>query len=329
MQGEVKIADFGIAKFAGREESTATGMIKGKFGYMSPEQASDGELDRRSDVFALGIVLWEALTGRRLFQSDTPARTIMRVLEQPARPPNELRTAVGAELSAIALRCVAKSPDERYPTALAVAEALRVALRAAPSPVDETDVAAVAHRLFGEERARFMRRVQESASEDGTTRTFVSAGEASGLAALSVSSEVRRASPRSHRRRLVVAVALVFGAAGLVTWRVGALRDRSVTKPEVTTSPPSSPTASTSTSAAASGVVPSPLPPASVSVAAELSTPRVPSPAASAPRAPAYKPQHRRIEPARPSSSAHSAARPSATPAPPLSSASGVPFERL
>src|SRR5262249_29582135 len=62
MQGEVKIADFGIAKFRGRDESTATGLIKGKFAYMSPEQASDAELDRRSDVFALGIVLWESLT---------------------------------------------------------------------------------------------------------------------------------------------------------------------------------------------------------------------------------------------------------------------------
>jgi len=225
LQGEVKIADFGIAKFAGREESTATGMIKGKFAYMSPEQAGSAELDRRSDLFALGIVLWEALTGARAFASDTPARTIMRVLEHTPRRPVDIRPEVGDEMSAIAMRCIAKDPTARFATAADVAEALRSALRTRGVPMDEADLATVMRTLFGEELARFKDRLRnESIGADGTTQTFTPPVEASELAAMSVSSGTPAAVTAGSRRlrvRLALALVAVLAGSGLVVWRLG------------------------------------------------------------------------------------------------------------
>src|SRR4029077_14995167 len=100
----------------------------GKFAYMSPEQASSGKLDRRSDIFALGIVLWEALTGERLFSAETPARTMLKGRESEPRPPEEVRPEIGEELGGIVMKCLARNPEDRYATATELADALRAAL---------------------------------------------------------------------------------------------------------------------------------------------------------------------------------------------------------
>jgi serine/threonine protein kinase len=225
MQGEVKIADFGIAKYTGREESTATGMIKGKFAYMSPEQAQSGELDRTSDVFALGIVLWEALTGDKLFSSETPARTILRVLEHTPASPSKLRPEVGDDLAAIAEKALAKSPSDRYPTAAAMADALRGALRAQKTPVDEGDLATLVKRLFGEERARMMERIKtDPAPGETETSKIPAAAEPSALVALSISthSDVAGLPKRAPtRRRLAVAGALAAIGIAVAAWSLG------------------------------------------------------------------------------------------------------------
>ncbi|HEU4730971.1 MAG TPA: serine/threonine-protein kinase, partial [Kofleriaceae bacterium] len=86
--GEVKIIDFGVAKFDKAEIKTATGMLKGKFAYMSPEYIQSHVLDRRSDVFSLGIVLWEMLTGRQLFARDTTGATMYAVMDDPITMPS-------------------------------------------------------------------------------------------------------------------------------------------------------------------------------------------------------------------------------------------------
>ena len=154
--GEAKIGDFGIAKFDGRRELTATGMIKGKFAYMSPEQANGRDLDRRSDIFALGVLLWEALTGERLFLSETPARTLFRVSEETPRAPDSVRPEVSAALSRLTMTCLEKDPASRFASAGDLAVALRACLREQGSPVDESDLASLVRRLFGEERKRAM-----------------------------------------------------------------------------------------------------------------------------------------------------------------------------
>lgn len=157
--GEVKVADFGIAKYLGRENSTGEGEIKGKFAYMSPEHALNDEPDRRADIFSLGVVLWEALTGRKLFAAESPARTLIRVRELDPCSPAELRAEVSGDIAAIVLRCLAKDREQRYATGLELAEALRSALRTGGVPVDASDLAALVESLFADERADFARRI--------------------------------------------------------------------------------------------------------------------------------------------------------------------------
>jgi serine/threonine protein kinase len=112
--GEVKVADFGIAKAASRSTKTRAGTIKGKCAYMSPEQARGLALDGRSDLFALGIVLWELLTGKRLFAGDSDFEILSKVLQEPIASPTQLAPHIPAELEAIVLRALARDPAERH-----------------------------------------------------------------------------------------------------------------------------------------------------------------------------------------------------------------------
>ncbi|RYE83032.1 MAG: hypothetical protein EOO75_19855, partial [Myxococcales bacterium] len=151
------------AKYAGRGEPTATGLIKGKFAYMAPEQGAGLRLDRRTDVFALGVVLWEALVGQRLFAADTPAQTLLRINTVRPVDPHVHRAEVGPALSAVTLRCLARDPAERFATAAELAEALRSALRERATHVDEADLGALVGRFFGPERRRSMADLEERA----------------------------------------------------------------------------------------------------------------------------------------------------------------------
>lgn len=112
-EGAVKVIDFGIASALGRLTETVPGGLKGKIEYMSPEQASGGAADRRSDVFALGVVLWEALCGRRLFRRGTELETLRAIVDQPVpRPPREAR--VSPRLERIVMRALQKDPEDRF-----------------------------------------------------------------------------------------------------------------------------------------------------------------------------------------------------------------------
>src|SRR5579883_776159 len=93
-EGRVYVTDFGIAKLRDARRSTESGVVKGKFAYMSPEQARAQPVDRRSDVFALGILLYEAIVGARLFQGESPAETVLRVVEQATPSPRAARPEV-------------------------------------------------------------------------------------------------------------------------------------------------------------------------------------------------------------------------------------------
>jgi len=115
--GTVKIVDFGIAKMAAQAESTRAGVLKGKFGYMSPEQARGMNLDRRTDVFALGIILFELLTQRRLFASDDDMRTLRLVKECRIPRPSKYNPSIGPKLDHIVLKALAKEKSERYASA--------------------------------------------------------------------------------------------------------------------------------------------------------------------------------------------------------------------
>jgi hypothetical protein len=112
--GEVKVADFGIVQASNVNETTAQGTLKGKFEYMSPEQACGKELDRRSDILSLGIILWEMLTGRRLNKTDNEMKTLERVKLATYDPPSTVNPAVPARLDEIVMRALDRDPSARY-----------------------------------------------------------------------------------------------------------------------------------------------------------------------------------------------------------------------
>jgi serine/threonine protein kinase len=115
--GVVKLADFGIVKVLEAPTSTRVGVVKGKYAYMSPEQLRGDALDHRSDLFALGIVLWEVLTCARLFYRKSLPATIGAVSAAKAPPPSELNNEVPSELDHLTLRLLSKAPDNRFSNA--------------------------------------------------------------------------------------------------------------------------------------------------------------------------------------------------------------------
>src|SRR5579862_9051520 len=123
-EGVVKVVDFGIARAEMRETKTKAGTIKGKFAYMSPEQCIAANVDRRTDVFALGVIIWELLTGRRLFKRNSPYETYQAVIECNVPPPSSLNVELDPKLDEIVMKAVAKEKEKRYPTAEALGDAL-------------------------------------------------------------------------------------------------------------------------------------------------------------------------------------------------------------
>jgi len=117
--GLVKVLDFGVAKAASQLHVTRVGQITGKAAYMAPEQISAGNVDRRSDIFSSGVVLWEALTGERLFRpAGMPeAKALMNILELRVRAPSELRSGLDHEVDRVVLRALERDPARRFGSA--------------------------------------------------------------------------------------------------------------------------------------------------------------------------------------------------------------------
>ncbi len=121
--GSVKLVDFGIAKAADQASMTRSGAIKGKFSYMSPEQAAGKNLDHRSDIYALGLVLYELITGVRPLKRESDYATLQAALEGSIEPPSAV-VEVPSELDSVVMRALARGPDERYRDARAFQMAL-------------------------------------------------------------------------------------------------------------------------------------------------------------------------------------------------------------
>lgn len=115
--GVVKITDFGIAKAASKMVDSVSGMLRGKFGYMSPEQAVGGSLDRRSDIFSLGVVLWEVLAGQRLFEADSDTAILRKIQVCQVNPPSSVRPEIPPEVDGPILRALARDRRARFATA--------------------------------------------------------------------------------------------------------------------------------------------------------------------------------------------------------------------
>jgi serine/threonine-protein kinase len=122
--GTVKIVDFGIAKAGWRMHTTSCGTLKGKRSYMAPEQFRGQEVDRRTDIFSAGVVLWEMLTGKRLFTGDAPALVEEQVMSGNVPAPSQVVAGLPPELDSIVLKAMALEPSERFADAHTMAAAL-------------------------------------------------------------------------------------------------------------------------------------------------------------------------------------------------------------
>jgi len=139
--GEVKLVDFGLAKANSQIESTDPGVVKGKFSYLSPEAASGIEVDARADVFAVGIILWELFTGRRLFYGDTDYQTVEQVRQARVPSLQALNPEIAPELEQIVRKALAKDPDDRYTHAADLGDALSQYLFSHRMKVTARDIA--------------------------------------------------------------------------------------------------------------------------------------------------------------------------------------------
>jgi eukaryotic-like serine/threonine-protein kinase len=214
-EGRVYVADFGIAKFHRDYTTTASGVIKGKFAYMSPEQACARALDRRSDVFALGVVLYEALTGTRLYSAEHPGEALLKIVNDAVPDPREARREVPAELATITARCLAKKPEDRWPTMADLADAIRAAI--AGSGADEHRASAIVRRLFPDED-----RALRGQLENAEAPTEIDAGDAAATleAQMRPVTDVTAAPALPLRRWPAVATALGIVALTAVAFAV-------------------------------------------------------------------------------------------------------------
>jgi serine/threonine protein kinase len=149
--GATKLLDFGVAKTAASTVKTRTGALKGKIAYMSPEQARGAPVDRRSDIFSLGIVLWEMVTTQRLYRADNDLATLQLIVHRPPRRPSEICPDCPPELERIVLRALARDPAQRYQTAEQLVTELDELAREHKLKQSPNALAAGLAELFGSE----------------------------------------------------------------------------------------------------------------------------------------------------------------------------------
>lgn len=152
--GDVKVIDFGLAKAANRVSQTAAGVVKGKLSYLAPEQVTGSKLDRRADVFALGVALWEVTVDRRLFKGRDDIDTLLRVNECRVPDATAIVDDYPARLWAIVSKCLQKDPSDRYPTAQTLATDLDLFVRECGTGIGRDSVAEIMEVLFAKERER-------------------------------------------------------------------------------------------------------------------------------------------------------------------------------
>jgi len=273
--GVARIIDFGIAKAASRSTTTQDGNIKGKLRYMAPEQLRAEELDRRADVFAAGVVMWEMLTGQRLFEADDAPTIGFQVLAADIAPPSSVEPTAPNALDAVVLRALDRNPLGRH----ASARAFALAIEAAHLPASTLKVGAWVEELAGPKLTELRKRA--SATEQANRppeglMTVDSTGliSTSGAAAAepdtmeTVATETSTGSPGPRRFLGAAIAAIVAGAA--VAW--------------FTLSPPRPTTPAPGVTGSAL-VIPPPvrMVPTAAQPSASAAQPSVPAPSTSAP----------------------------------------------
>ncbi|MCC7534888.1 MAG: protein kinase, partial [Deltaproteobacteria bacterium] len=179
--GRVSVLDFGIARAADQIHETRTGVVKGTLTYMSPEQIRRKAIDRRSDVWSVGIVLWEMLTGRSLFRRRTDLDALVAIERGQIPKPSQIAAQVPPELDDIALRALERDRDARWATAAELADALDHVLAGLPDAPDERALGAWARALVPPPRVSSaavpVPRSSDARRADPSAETNVGTGE--------------------------------------------------------------------------------------------------------------------------------------------------------
>jgi len=221
--GVVQVVDFGIAHARQRVHHTSAGQVKGTFPYMAPEQMTAAVVDRRVDVWALGAVLWELLTLRRLFLRDTDVNTMYAVLSGEIRPPSDYRKDVPPELDSIVLRALQRNPDERWQTARQMGTALRRFLAKQQELVGPAELADWMTDLFpdGELRKHQLMEIARSTDETHSPEAPRRADQRSGIRIPRTTKRSRLTAPSlpASLLALLIGVATVLGVLGLDWFR--------------------------------------------------------------------------------------------------------------
>jgi hypothetical protein len=219
--GAVKVSDFGIAKWAHQRTQTQEGALKGKFGYMSPEQCRGKPLDARSDVFALGTILYELTTGEAPFAAATDFEILNRIVSGPPEPPRWTgeRTYPPA-LAAVVMRALAQDPAERTPTAQALQVELETFARQERLEVSTVALGAFMQALFADELAawREAQRAGKSLADHLAEREARRPATDATRTATDAFAATKRSGGRARRHRAVASAAIVVlvAAGGLL-----------------------------------------------------------------------------------------------------------------
>jgi len=265
--GNVKLMDFGLVRALGQMHETRTGIVKGKFGYVQPEVLQGRTPDRRADVWSLGVVLWELLTGRRLFAHDTEAAAVHAVatLEIPA--PSKVREGVPRAIDPIVMRALSRDPDRRYPTARALARDLTRFIARVGHAIGLAEIADMMERMFpsGAECDRQLLLVAHQIEEASVAWELASPSPPS--PSRSVGVDLRTSEPSavdlrmlSRRPSVPLAAALTGGLllGGAMTWSWSG-RSESPPEPAQVVSASVQPSAALATMAAPAAPSPPPL----------------------------------------------------------------------
>ncbi|MEM9192670.1 MAG: serine/threonine-protein kinase [Myxococcota bacterium] len=169
--GTARVTDFGVAKAFGRMTHTATGVLKGKFGYMAPELLQYDEPDRRSDLFSLGIVAFELMTGRRLYKNTEGMDGVRRILKEPPPDLADFRDDCPPELVQLMFSLLAKQRDHRPKTALAAAHALEDILAELVQLEGRTEMVPFLEELFAKRRAAQREHIAQALAAQGREPT--------------------------------------------------------------------------------------------------------------------------------------------------------------
>ncbi|PZR12867.1 MAG: protein kinase [Archangium gephyra] len=190
-EGEVKIIDFGIAKAANRSQKTQAGILKGKFGYMSPEQVRGLPIDRRSDVFAVGVILYEMLTGEKLFVGESDFSTLEKVRNAEVPTPRQFNPNIPAGLEKVVMKALAREAEDRYQWSSDLQEDLMRFLLAGDAIYSAKHLSSFMKDAFAEDLLRENEKMERFASVERPDQV-----EASGITA----SPTRSSAPNPPRR---------------------------------------------------------------------------------------------------------------------------------